>query len=93
MEEIVGLYSMDDPQNNSHLRPISTVHTQMRCQLIDIEELQKYLNSGDARAWFEANCQRAANGFLRLQSTVMKQLPVPEHFGEHRQSTLTAEMG
>jgi hypothetical protein len=60
---------------------------------VDIEELQDYLNSGDVQAWLEANCQRAANGFLRLQSTVMKQLPVPEHFGDHRQSTLTAETG
>ena len=60
---------------------------------VDIDELQEYLNSGNVQAWLEANCQRAANGFLRLQSTVLKQLPVPERFGDHRQSTLTAETG
>lgn len=42
-----------------------------------IEELLAYLNSNTARAWLFANCQRAANGFLRLQSHVLKRLPVP----------------
>jgi len=55
---------------------------------VDIGELQEYLNSGDVQAWLEANCQRAANGFLRLQSTVLKKLPVPEEFGETKQTKL-----
>ena len=42
-----------------------------------IEEILAYLNSNTARAWLFANCQRAANGFLRLQSHVLKRLPVP----------------
>lgn len=32
------------------------------------------------KAWMEAHCQRAANGFLRLQSRVLRQLPVPRRF-------------
>ena len=36
-----------------------------------------YLNSEYARAWLRANCQRAANGFLKLQSHVLKRMPVP----------------
>lgn len=39
--------------------------------------LAEYLNSPDASRWLRANCQRAANGFLRLQSGVLKRLPVP----------------
>lgn len=41
-----------------------------------IDELAAYLNSAPARAWLAANCQRAANGFLRLQSHVLKRMPV-----------------
>lgn len=42
-----------------------------------IEKLLAYLNSSTAKAWLFANCQRAANGYLRLQSHVLKRLPVP----------------
>jgi adenine-specific DNA-methyltransferase len=37
-----------------------------------------YLNSRDACSWLVANCQRAANDFLRVQSSVLKRLPVPD---------------
>jgi len=43
-----------------------------------LPELLAYLNSSDASQWLLAHCQRAANGFLRLQSGVLKRLPVPE---------------
>lgn len=43
-----------------------------------IEELALYLNSEEARRWLTAHCQRAANGFLRVQSQVLKGLPVPD---------------
>jgi adenine-specific DNA-methyltransferase len=43
-------------------------------QLVDLLE---YLNSNEATRWLLAHCQRAANGFIRLQSGVLKQLPVP----------------
>jgi len=42
-----------------------------------IDELLEYLRSEPAARWLEANCQRAANGFLRLQSRALKQIPVP----------------
>ncbi len=45
----------------------------------DIAVLAEYLNSEAAVSWLRAHCQRAAGGFLRLQSHVLKQLPVPEH--------------
>jgi hypothetical protein len=42
-----------------------------------LEPLHEYLNSHEVRLWLESNCQHAANGFLRLQSTILKQIPVP----------------
>lgn len=42
-----------------------------------IERLCEYLNSDSARRWLESNCQRAANGFIRLQSNILKDLPIP----------------
>ena len=42
-----------------------------------LEKLHEYLNSAEVRIWLESHCQRAANGFLRLQSTILKQIPVP----------------
>lgn len=42
-----------------------------------IQDLCDYLNSEFAQAWLRANCQRAANGFFRLQSHVLKRMPVP----------------
>jgi adenine-specific DNA-methyltransferase len=43
----------------------------------DLEPLAEYLNSATTRAWLRAHCQRAANGFLRLQSHVLKRVPLP----------------
>jgi adenine-specific DNA-methyltransferase len=44
---------------------------------VDLDELAEHVNSASSRDWLRANCQRAANGFLRLQSQVLKRLPVP----------------
>lgn len=43
-----------------------------------IHELCEYLNSAPVAEYLAANCQRAANGFLRLQSHVLKRVPLPE---------------
>ncbi len=45
-----------------------------------IHDLCAYLNSPESLAWLMAHCQRAANGFVRLQSHVLKQMPLPSHF-------------
>lgn len=44
---------------------------------IDLDRLAAFLNSDPVRDWLEGRCHRAANGFYRLQSTVLKKLPVP----------------
>lgn len=48
----------------------------------DLKPLCEYLNSEFARDWITAHAQRAANGYVRLQSHVLKRLPVPESFAE-----------
>ena len=40
--------------------------------------LAEFLNSREAVEWLHANCQRAANGYLRLQSSILKRLPIPD---------------
>ena len=45
-----------------------------------LDPLCEYLNGKQARDWLVEHCQRAANGFLRTQSNVLKRLPVPSEF-------------
>jgi SAM-dependent methyltransferase len=42
-----------------------------------VRPLAEYLNSAAAQAWLAGHCQRAASGFLRLQSSILRQLPLP----------------
>jgi hypothetical protein len=55
---------------------------------VDIKELAEYLNSKTARMWMKANCQRAANGYIRLQSRVLEKMPIPESLHVEGQVTL-----
>jgi hypothetical protein len=55
---------------------------------VSLDDLLQYLNSPLAQKWMEAHCQRAANGFLRLQSRVLKKLPVPEKIAQSYQTAL-----
>jgi hypothetical protein len=43
-----------------------------------IDVIADYLRSPSAHEWLRRNCQRAAKGFLRLQSRVLQRLPVPD---------------
>jgi len=42
-----------------------------------IPTLLEYLRSDDVKQWLEIHAQRAANGYLRLQATLLKNLPIP----------------
>jgi adenine-specific DNA-methyltransferase len=55
-----------------------------------ISELATYLNSPPAQQWLRDHCQRAAKDYLRMQSHVLKRLPVPETFAPAVQSDLFA---
>lgn len=50
----------------------------------NIERLCSYLNSTTASTWLAEHCQRAANGFLRLQSNVLKLVPIPVQLAHSR---------
>src|SRR5262249_32049505 len=43
-----------------------------------LDSLARFLNSPEVHNWLRANCQRAANGFLRIQSSILKKLPIPD---------------
>jgi SAM-dependent methyltransferase len=49
-----------------------------------LSPLLQYLNSELAIQWLQDHCQRAANGFVRLQSHVLKRLPLPDQFSQYR---------
>jgi SAM-dependent methyltransferase len=63
-----------------------------------LDELRDFLNGPEATAWLRRNCQRAANGFLRLQSAVLKRVMVPPSFAndaetenrENRETTFSS---
>jgi adenine-specific DNA-methyltransferase len=55
---------------------------------IPFDELLDYLNGPKARRWMEAHCRKAANGFIRLQSRVLRDLPVPKRWSKTFQITL-----
>jgi len=68
--------------------PRHTVYYLIPKDHVDLDELLEYLNGPEAKAWLEANCQRASNGFYRLQTRVMEDLPVPEEWERTIQETL-----
>lgn len=43
-----------------------------------LEELFEFLNSDFAKDWLMKNSQRATNNFIRLQSHILKKLPIPD---------------
>jgi SAM-dependent methyltransferase len=49
-----------------------------------IDAIAGYLRSPAAHEWLMRNCQRAAKGFVRLQSRVLQRLPVPDEVARVR---------
>lgn len=43
-----------------------------------LNDIVEYLGTNFVKEWLRANCQRASNDFIRLQSSVLKELPIPE---------------
>jgi adenine-specific DNA-methyltransferase len=43
-----------------------------------LHDLCNYLNSSEMETFLRANCQRAANGHLRLQSHILRRAPLPD---------------
>jgi hypothetical protein len=65
------------PNHEGNLVPRHSVYYIIPKNPNGIDTLCAYLNSAVAEEWLATHCQRAANGFLRLQSHILKQLPVP----------------
>ncbi|ACV11886.1 adenine-specific DNA methyltransferase [Halorhabdus utahensis DSM 12940] len=57
---------------------------------VDIVELQSYLNTDKVERWLRATCDHARNGYLRLQSKVLEDLPVPKRLSSNHQTELTS---
>jgi hypothetical protein len=55
---------------------------------VDPRKLQSYLNSPQVKQWLHAKCDHARNNYLRLQSKVLSDLPVPERLSGVSQSRL-----
>lgn len=77
------------PEKQGNVVPKHSVYYAVPEEGVSLDELVEYLNSDEVRRWLEANCQRAANGFYRLQSRVLKQLPVPRKWAKEYQTTLS----
>lgn len=69
---------------SGHIIPRHSVYYSVPASPDCLDDLARYLNSSPAQQWLRDHCQRAANGFLRLQSHVLKRLPLPESFGPSR---------
>ena len=59
--------------------PLHSVYYIVPTRDDQLDSLCDWLNGEQSGRWLAANCQRAANGYLRLQSAVLRRLPVPEH--------------
>ena len=58
--------------------PRHSVYYIVPAEGVDLHALYRHLTSTEAKEWLKANVQRAANGFYRLQSNVLRRLPVPK---------------
>jgi hypothetical protein len=76
------------PEPTGEIVPRHTVYYIVPEEGVSFDRLLEYLNGPLAKEWMEANCQRAANGFRRLQSRVLKKLPVPTEVARERQGAL-----
>jgi hypothetical protein len=65
-----------------HFIPRHSVYYIVPHDARDLDLLEAHLNSDAVAAWLKANCQRAANDYLRLQSTPLKRIPIPETLAE-----------
>ena len=57
--------------------PLHSVYYIVPLKTEDLDPLCAWLNGPEATTWLTNHCQRAANGFLRLQSRILRNLPVP----------------
>lgn len=76
------------PEERASVVPKHSVYYAVPKDGVPMNELIEYLNSPKARMWMEAKCQKAHNGYYRLQSRVLSGLPVPKKWANSFQATL-----
>jgi adenine-specific DNA-methyltransferase len=52
-----------------------------------LNEFARYLNSPFAKEWLRHNCPRAIHGYIRMQSKILKKLPVPLELARSTEKT------
>lgn len=62
------------------LIPLHTVYYIVPREAHRLDALLEWLNGVEAERWLMDHCHRAANGFIRLQSSVLRELPIPAEF-------------
>jgi len=78
-------------ESDGNVIPKHSVYYAVPQDRVPVNDLIEYLNSTEARMWMEANCQKAHNGYYRLQSRVLSELPVPKELAESYQATLRSK--
>jgi hypothetical protein len=58
--------------------PMHSVYYIVPKEDYEIEKIFNYLKCDFAQDWMMVHCQRARGGFIRLQSSVLKEMPIPE---------------
>jgi hypothetical protein len=76
------------PEDRGDVVPKHSVYYAIPKDGVSMDDLIEYLNSPEARMWMEAHCQKAHNGYYRLQSRVLEDLPVPKDWAGSFQATL-----
>ncbi|MEW6754121.1 MAG: class I SAM-dependent methyltransferase [Candidatus Latescibacterota bacterium] len=67
---------------SGHIIPRHSVYYIVPREPGAIDLISGYLRSPSAHQWLTQNCQRAAKGFLRLQSRALRRLPLPEEVAQ-----------
>lgn len=66
---------------SGELLPLHSVYYIVPRDPTVLDDLATFLRSPEVGEWLEGHCQRAANDFLRIQSSVLKRLPIPDDLG------------
>lgn len=73
----IGAAPIFVPDRDGSILPRHSVYYIVPALVEQLDALTDYLNSKPAQQWLVDNCQRAAKDFIRVQSHVLKHLPLP----------------
>lgn len=73
----IGQYPKFWADRTGTIIPLHSVYYIVPLSTEDLDPLCDWLNGPEVATWLTNHCQKAANGFIRLQSHVLRNLPVP----------------